>query len=103
MKAEVLNDIRPLPGTAGFPTVLRSLHTEFLDEWSAKREEARRQRDRLWHQIVSTTQAGQPHVTLLTAGQTAGGIDGVMPVAALMRQLVAETEVALSRGPRYVA
>jgi hypothetical protein len=36
-KAEVLNDITPLPGTAGFGTVLRSLHTPFLDEWSAKR------------------------------------------------------------------
>ena len=68
IKAEVLNDITPLPGTAGFPTVLRSLHTDFLDEWSAKRDEARRERDRLRHQIVSTTQAGKPHATLLTAG-----------------------------------
>src|SRR5215469_1690125 len=34
IKAEVLNDISPLPGTAGFTTVLRSLPTEFLAEWS---------------------------------------------------------------------
>jgi NAD(P)H-dependent flavin oxidoreductase YrpB (nitropropane dioxygenase family) len=103
IKAEVLNDITPLPGTAGFPTVLRSLHTDFLDEWSAKRDEARRERDRLRHQIVSTTQAGKPHATLLTAGQTAGGIKEILPVASLIRQLVAETEAALSKGPRYVA
>ena len=58
IKADVLNDISPLPGTAGFGTVLRSLHTPFLDEWSAKREEARRERDRLRAQIISTTPGG---------------------------------------------
>ena len=45
IKVEVINDINPLPGTAGFHTVLRSLRTPFLDEWSAKREDARRDRD----------------------------------------------------------
>jgi enoyl-[acyl-carrier protein] reductase II len=47
MRAEVLNEIVPLPGTAGFGTVLRSIHTTFLDHWSAAREEARRERERL--------------------------------------------------------
>jgi hypothetical protein len=51
---------------------LRSLHTPFLDEWSAKREDAPRDRDRLRAQIISTHQAGRQHETLLTAGQTAG-------------------------------
>src|SRR5712692_5580062 len=74
MKLDVLNDISPLPGTAGYRTVLRSLHTPFLDEWSAKREEARRERDRLRGQILSTHEACRQHETLLTAGQTVGGI-----------------------------
>jgi enoyl-[acyl-carrier protein] reductase II len=100
IKVDVLNDISPLPGTAGFGTVLRSLHTPFLDEWSAKREEARRNRERLRQQIVSTTQAGQPHATLLTAGQSAGGIKDIPSVAELMRRLVAETEAALSRASK---
>src|SRR2546421_4366021 len=100
IKVDVLNDISPLPGTAGFGTVLRSLDTPFLDEWSAKREEARRNRDRLRQQIVSTTQAGQPHATLLTAGQSAGGIKDIPSVAELMRRLVAETEAALSRASK---
>ena len=81
IKVDVLNDISPLPGTAGFGTVLRSLHTPFLDEWSAKRDEARRNCDRLRRQIVSTTQTGQPHATLLTAGQSAGGIKDIPSVA----------------------
>jgi nitronate monooxygenase/enoyl-[acyl-carrier protein] reductase II len=97
MKADLLNDISPLPGTVGYNTVLRSLHTEFLDEWSTKREEARRERDRLLGHIVSTHQAGRQHDTLLTAGQTAGGITEVLPVAEIMRRLIAEAEAALSR------
>ena len=100
IKVDVLNDISPLPGTAGFGTVLRSLHTPFLDEWSAKREEARRNRERLRQKIVSTTQAGQPHATLLTAGQSAGGIKDIPSVAELMRRLVAETEAAFLRASK---
>jgi enoyl-[acyl-carrier protein] reductase II len=103
IKVDVLNDISPLPGTAGFGTVLRSLHTAFLDEWSDKREEARRERDRLRGQIVSTTQAGRQHECLLTAGQTVGGIDEILSVDEIMRRLIAQTEVALSRAPDFGA
>jgi enoyl-[acyl-carrier protein] reductase II len=102
IKAHVLNDITPLPGTAGFGTVLRSLRTEFLDEWSSKREDARRKRDRLRNEVISSTQAGRPDRTLLTAGQTAGGIKDILPLAELMQRLVAEAEAALSRGPSVI-
>jgi enoyl-[acyl-carrier protein] reductase II len=103
IKVDVLNDISPLPGTIGFQTVLRSLHTPFIDEWSAKREAARRDRDRLRDEIVSTTQAGRPHACLLTAGQTAGGIKQILSVGDIMRRLVAETEAALSKAPALAA
>ena len=102
IKVEVLNDISPLPGTAGYGTVLRSLHTGFVDEWSAKREEARRDRDRLKAQIISTTQAGRQHECLLTAGQTAGGIKDILPVAQIMHRVIAETEAVLSKAPDLV-
>jgi enoyl-[acyl-carrier protein] reductase II len=100
MKADVLNDISPLPGTVGFDTVLRSLHTSFLDEWSAKRDQARRERDRLRSLIVSTHQAGRQHETLLTAGQTVGGIHEILPVADILSRLVADAVQALARAPR---
>lgn len=93
----MLNEITPLPGTAGFKTLLRSLPTNFLNEWSAKREQARRECERLRGQIVSTTQAGRQHECLLTAGQTAGGIKDILSVDEIMRKLVAEAETALSR------
>jgi len=95
-KVDVLNDISPIPGTKGFPTVPRSLPTAFLEEWSSKREEARRDRDRLRGQIVSTTQAGSQHECILWAGQTAGGINEILSVSEIMRRLMAETEAALS-------
>ena len=98
VKVDILNDISPLPGTTGFHTVLRSLRTTFLDEWSAKREQARQERDRLRAMIVSSTQAGRQHECLLTAGQTAGGINEILPVKEIMNRLVAETEAALSKA-----
>src|SRR5215211_5461272 len=98
-KAEVLNDILPLPGTAGYGTVLRSLPTSFLSEWSSKREEAQQECDRLREQIMLKTREGRRHEMLLTAGQTAGGIKEVLPVTEIIRQLVAEAEAALSNVP----
>ncbi|HZC57464.1 MAG TPA: nitronate monooxygenase [Xanthobacteraceae bacterium] len=98
IKADVFNDIRSLPGTAGYGTVVRSLRTPFLDEWSSKREEALRDGDRLRGQIVSASQTGRQHEYLLTAGQTAGGIKEILPVSEIISRLMAETEVALSRA-----
>jgi enoyl-[acyl-carrier protein] reductase II len=99
VKVEVLNDIQPLPGTAGYGTVLRSLRTPFMDEWGTKREEARRDGERLWTEIQARARVGRRHETLLTAGQTSGGIKEILPVAEIIRQLTAEAETVLSQGP----
>jgi len=96
LKVDVLNDISPVPGTVGYRTVLRSLPTPFLTEWSAKRDAARQQRDRLRAEIVSSTAAGRQHECLLTAGQTAGGIKEILPVAEIVRRLMSEAEAALA-------
>jgi enoyl-[acyl-carrier protein] reductase II len=102
VKVEVLNDIQPLPGTAGYGTVLRSLRTPFMDQWGAKREEARQDRERLWADMQERARAGRRHETLLTAGQTSGGIKEILPVAEIIRRLTAEAEALLSQGPRLV-
>jgi enoyl-[acyl-carrier protein] reductase II len=100
VKIDVLNDIQPVPGTVGYETVLRSLRTAFMDEWAAKREQARREGERLWAEIQERTRAGRRHETLLTAGQTAGGIKQILPLADIIRQLVSEAEAALSKRAR---
>ena len=98
VKLPVLNDINPLPGTGGYGTVLRSLRTPFMDDWGARRDDARAERDRLSAEITTKARAGRRHEALLTAGQTAGGIREILPVAEIMRRLLAETEAALARA-----
>jgi NAD(P)H-dependent flavin oxidoreductase YrpB (nitropropane dioxygenase family) len=51
---------------------------------------------------LAVTQAGRQHECLLTAGQTAGGIKEILPIAEIMRRLIAETEAVLSRAPDLV-
>jgi nitronate monooxygenase/enoyl-[acyl-carrier protein] reductase II len=102
IKADALNAVSPLPGTAGFGTVLRSLRTPFLDEWNPKLDEAGRQRDRLEAEIVAAIQAGRGHEFIATAGQAAGAIENVLPVAEIIRRLVAEAEEALRSSTRRV-
>jgi enoyl-[acyl-carrier protein] reductase II len=99
VKVDVLNDIQPLPGTGGYGTVLRSLHTPFMDEWSRKRDEASRQREQLWAEIQARGRAGRRHEVLLTAGQTSGGIKTIQPLAEILRQLIEEASAHLSRAP----
>jgi NAD(P)H-dependent flavin oxidoreductase YrpB (nitropropane dioxygenase family) len=99
MKVEVLNNIQPLPGTGGYGTVLRSLRTPFMDEWGTKRAEARRERERFWTEIQARARVGRRHETLLTAGQTSGGIKEILPVAEIIRRPIVEAEMVLSRGP----
>jgi NAD(P)H-dependent flavin oxidoreductase YrpB (nitropropane dioxygenase family) len=69
-----------------------------MDEWGGKREEARRERERLWAEIQAKTQAGRRHEVLLTAGQSAGGINALLSVGDILRQLVRETEEALAKA-----
>jgi enoyl-[acyl-carrier protein] reductase II len=100
VKAEVINDIIPVPGTVGYGTVGRTLRTSFLDEWSSKRDEARRNGERLWAEITERVRQGRRRETLVWAGQTAGGVREILTVAEIMRQLIDETEATLARAPR---
>src|SRR5215218_9916304 len=81
IKAESLNAVNPLPATAGFGTVLRSLRTPFLEEWNSRLVEAERQRDRLRAEMTTAVQVGRRIDFLATAGQTAGAITDDLSVA----------------------
>jgi enoyl-[acyl-carrier protein] reductase II len=102
IKAEALNAISPVPGTTGFGTVLRSLRTPFLDEWNPKLDDARGQSERLREEMAAATAEGRRGEFLLTAGQGAGGIDDVLPVAEIIRRIVAEAEAALRSSNRLL-
>ena len=95
VKADFWNDIMPLPGAAGYFTVPRALRTPFLDEWQQRRDEARREQQRLQQEIGAAAQDGRLHELMPFAGQTAGAIREVLPAATIVEQLVEEAERAL--------
>jgi enoyl-[acyl-carrier protein] reductase II len=103
IKADALNAVSPLPGEAGFGTVLRSLRTPFLDEWNPRLAEARAQRDRLLTEMAAAGQAGRRHEVIAGAGQGAGAIREVQSVAEIIRHLVEEAEAALRSTGRHLA
>lgn len=96
VKLDVYNDIKPLPGTGGYGTVLSSLRTPFMDDWGARRAEARAQREYLLDDIVTRARAGRRHEVMLPSGQTAGGIAEILPVAVIMGRLMSEMQTALA-------
>jgi enoyl-[acyl-carrier protein] reductase II len=100
IKADALNAINPAPGTVGYGTVLRALRSPFLEHWNANLEEAARERDRLRTELAEALQARRRQEKIVGAGQSAGGIKEVLPVAEIMSRLVEEAEEALARAPR---
>jgi enoyl-[acyl-carrier protein] reductase II len=95
VKAEILNAINPIPGTVGFGTVLRSLRTPFIDEWNGRLEEASARRDELMADVEAGYEAGRGREYFAAAGQGAGAITEISPMAEIMRRLVDEAENAL--------
>jgi len=103
VKVEALNAINPAPGTTGYGTVLRAVRSPFIDEWNAKLEEAARERDRLRAELAASAREGRRHETIPGGGQSAGGISEVLPVAEIIRRIVAEAEEALRQAPGLLA
>ena len=101
IKADALNAINPLPGTAGYGTVLRALRSPFLERWNADLEGAAAQRDQLRAAIAASAQEGRRNETIAGAGQTAGGIREVRPVAQIIASLVEEAEAALRAAAEF--
>jgi enoyl-[acyl-carrier protein] reductase II len=100
IKFGALNDLLPSPGTKGYGTVLRSIRTRFIDELEAQPELARRDSDRLLEVLTTAIQAGRVHEVMPTAGQTAGGIDEVLPVVDILERMISDAETALAGAPK---
>jgi nitronate monooxygenase/enoyl-[acyl-carrier protein] reductase II len=103
VKADFWNDIMPLPGAAGYFTVPRALRTPFLDNWQERRDEARREQQRLQQEIGAAAQNGRLHELTPFAGQTAGAISEVLPAATIVEQFVEEAERALRSAGAFLS
>ena len=95
IKADAFNALDPNPGLEGFGTVLRSLRTPFLDEWNTRFEEVAARREELLAQVGDLYESGRRHEVVLTAGQSAGAIQDILPVAEIVRRVVGEAEAVL--------
>lgn len=103
VRADVWNDIAPGMGTTGYGTVVRALRTPFLDEWSARREEALREMPRIREELAKASEAGRFHDLMIFGGQSAGAIHDLPSAADVVAKIAEEAEAALLNASRLLA
>ena len=103
VRVDVLNDIMPNPGAMGYGTVLRLLRSPFIQQWSGKRDEARRQANQLLNQLMALTQEGRIGEAFPAAGQSAGMVRELLPAGEVVRRLMEEAREALKGSEQLFA
>jgi hypothetical protein len=86
------------PGVGGYGTVIRALRTPFIDTWQHRRDEARREADRLRGEVLAALQQGRIHELLPFAGESAGLVHDIVPAGEIVQRLVAEARHTLERS-----
>jgi nitronate monooxygenase/enoyl-[acyl-carrier protein] reductase II len=102
VKVDVWNDIIPLPGRGGYGTIPRALRTPFIAEWQQRRDEAKREAERLQGEVMAALQGGRFHELVPFAGQTVGAIRDILPAGEIVRQIMTEAEEALKQATRLL-
>lgn len=96
-KVEVWSDF--LASLSGeYHTVPRALSSPFIEAWSQRREEAKREAERLREEMLGAAAHGTLGELFPFTGQTAGMIREIVPAAEIVRCIVAEMEEALKRS-----
>lgn len=102
IKVEVWNDfLASISGEYG--TVPRSLSSPFIEEWRHRRDDAKREAERLRAEVMAAVKQGRLGELMPFAGQTAGMVREILPAAEIVRHIVAEAEAALKRTAGLVA
>jgi enoyl-[acyl-carrier protein] reductase II len=94
---EFADAVFPPVSEGGYSTRPRVLSTPFVREWNARLDEAAKEAPRLQAELMAALREGRAHELVPFTGQTAGLIHEVLPVAEILRRLVAEAEEALLR------
>jgi enoyl-[acyl-carrier protein] reductase II len=102
VRVDVLNDVMPSPGAYGYGTVLRSLRTPWIDTWHERRDEARRDAERLRNEVLPVFKQMRIHELFPTAGQSAGLIGDIMPAGEIVRRMISEARQALERSGEFL-
>ena len=98
---EVWNEF--LASTSGdYGTVPRALASPFIEHWRQRREDARREAERLRGEVMAAIRQGRLGDLLPCAGQSVGLIRDIVPAAEIVRRTVAEAEETLKRTTRLL-
>jgi enoyl-[acyl-carrier protein] reductase II len=101
VRFEAWEGIFPPAGGTAYPTVPRVLRTPFVEEWSGRTEEARKEAERLREEVLSAIRARTTHELLPFTGQTAGMVHDISPAGEIVARMVAEAERALARANEF--
>ncbi|MBM3926425.1 MAG: nitronate monooxygenase [SAR202 cluster bacterium] len=99
LKFEPWNDIFPAPAD-GYHVIPRVLSSSFVKEWMNRRDDARRESERLQEQIGTAIERGTWGELLPFTGQTAGFIHEVLPAGEIVRRIMAEASESLKAATK---
>jgi nitronate monooxygenase/enoyl-[acyl-carrier protein] reductase II len=98
VRFEAWEGIFPPAGGGAYQTVPRVLRTPFVEEWSGRTQEARREAERLREEVLSAIRGRTTHELLPFTGQTAGMVHDILPAREIVEKMVSEAERALRRA-----
>ena len=102
MQFRAFNHLLPELVAGGYDVALRTIRTEFTDEWEPRLEEVDAQRDTLLEQFGAAAGAGRLHDLIAPAGQSSGAIKATLSAGEIVAMLVSEAEEALNAAPKPV-
>ena len=79
-----------------------AIHTLSAEEWQQRRDDARREAERLQGEVNAALQQGRLHEMVPFSGQTTGLIRDILPAGEIVRSIVAEAEEALKRASQLL-
>jgi nitronate monooxygenase/enoyl-[acyl-carrier protein] reductase II len=103
VKFEAWHDIMPPLRSGGYETSLRAIRTPFIDHWQQHRNEARQEAERLRGEVLEAMQLGKLYELVPGAGQSAGLVSDILPAGEIVRQIVADAELALGQSAKLVS
>jgi nitronate monooxygenase/enoyl-[acyl-carrier protein] reductase II len=98
VRFEAWEGIFPPAGGGAYPTVPRVLRTPFVEEWSGRTQEARKEAERLREKVLSAIRGRTTHELLPFTGQTAGMVHDVLPAGEIVEKMLAEADQALAQA-----
>jgi nitronate monooxygenase/enoyl-[acyl-carrier protein] reductase II len=102
VKFDAWNDIIPPQRSGGYPTIMRSIRTPFIDRWHGRRDEAKQEAERLQGELLAAMEQGRQHELVPAAGQSAGLVREILPAGEIVRQMVDEAQQALERSSKLL-